>query len=54
MGEESLDEVTSRNPEKVGAGVWLRRERSGVQGHRGNRTGNRVEPWRTATARQRD
>ena len=54
MGEESLDEVAARNPEMVGAGVLLRRERSGVEGQRGNRTGNRVEPWRTATARPRD
>lgn len=44
MREESLDGVAARNPENIGAGVWLRRERPGVEGHRSVRTGSGVVP----------
>ena len=54
MREESLDEVAARNPENIGAGIWLRRERPGVEGHRSIRTGSGVVPRRTVMAKQRE
>ena len=46
--------VAARNPENIGAGDWLRRERPGMEGHRSLRTGHGIVPKRTVMAKQRD